>query len=255
MSVDIGEMRRDEDRGRPSASYIGPATVPDGLAVTFSRLARSLHQESGLDDTLRGIVSAAVQTVPGAQEAALSVIEGRRGVRTRAGSAEFAYQVDQVQYDTGEGPCLTSLSEQCTVRLSDVATETRWPSFTPRAAELGVGSMLAVQLYVEQDNLGALNLYSRQAGAFTDESEQVGLVFATHAALAMAEAQGQERMHRAVEVRDLIGQAKGILMERHKVTGDQALNLLVRASQNSNRKLVEIAAHLVETGALADPRR
>jgi transcriptional regulator with GAF, ATPase, and Fis domain len=225
----------------------------DTLAGTLSDLARSLHHETSVEDTLRGIVFAAVGTVPGAQEAALTVFEGRRRVSTRAGTADLVYQVDQVQYDTGEGPCLSSLYQQRTVRLSDMAAETRWPRFTVRAAELGVGSMLSFQMYVERDNLGALNLYSRDADAFTDESEQVGLLFATHAALAMADAQTRERLHRAMEVRDVIGQAKGILMERHKVTDGQAFTLLVRASQNTNRKLLEIARYLVETGELADP--
>jgi transcriptional regulator with GAF, ATPase, and Fis domain len=252
MAIHSATTRDDEDRGRTSSSYAAPLTDLDTLAGTLSELARSLHQETGVEDTLRGIVFAAVGTVPGAQEAALSVIEGGRRVRTQAGTAELVYQVDQVQYDTGEGPCLSSLYQQRTVRLSDMATELRWPRFTRRAAELGVGSMLSFQMYVERDNLGALNLYSRDTDAFTDESEQVGLLFATHAALAMADAQNQERLYRAMEVRDLIGQAKGILMERHKVTDDQAFRLLVRASQNANRKLVDIARYLVETGELAD---
>lgn len=253
MAVHSADTSEEELRGRPSASYSGPVAYPDGLAVALGELARSLHDESGVVKTLRGVVFAAVATVPGAQEAALSLIEGR-GVRTQAGTAELAYQVDQVQYDTGEGPCLSSLYQQRTVRLSNMATETRWPRFTLRAVELGVGSMLSFQLYVARDNLGALNLYSRDADAFTDESEQVGLLFATHAALAMVGARREERLNRAMEVRDLIGQAKGILIERHKLTGDQAITLLVRASQNANRKLVEIARHLVETGELTDGR-
>jgi AmiR/NasT family two-component response regulator len=110
--------------------------------------------------------------------------------------------------------------------------------------------MLSFQLYVEQDNLGALNLYAHGTDAFTDESEQVGLLFATHAAVAMADAKQHQQLTRAIAVRDLIGQAKGILMERHKLTGDQAFTLLVRASQNTNTKLNEVARYLVETGEL-----
>ncbi len=215
-------------------------------------LARSLHEEDSVEDTLQGIVDAAVGTVPGAQYAGLSVIEGRLTVRTRAGTAGLVHQVDQAQYDTGEGPCLDALYEQHTVRLSDMATETRWPRFTYRSAELGVGSMLSFQLYVEKDNLGALNLYAREKHAFTDESEQVGLLFATDAAVAMADAQKNQQLSQAMAVRDLIGQAKGILMERHKLTGDQAFALLVRASQHTNTKLSEVARYLVETGELRD---
>jgi len=251
MAVDTGDNTAGAGRGRPSSSYVGPAHEPDGLAITLGELARSLHKETTVDGTLRGIVFAAVGTVPGAQQAAVSVIEGRREVRTGAGTADLVYQVDQVQYETGQGPCLSALFEQRTVRLSDVASEVRWPRFTARAGELGVRSMLSFQLYVEKSSLGALNLYARDTNAFTDESEHVGLLFATHAALAMADAQNQERLNWAMEIRDLIGQAKGILMERHKLTNDQAFTLLVRASQNTNRKLADIARYLVETGEFA----
>jgi transcriptional regulator with GAF, ATPase, and Fis domain len=218
--------------------------------VTLGELARSLHEQGNVEETLHGIVAAAVGTVPGAEHAGLSVIEGRRAIRTRAGTADVVYKVDEVQYDTGEGPCLDALYQQHTVRLSDMTAETRWPRFTGQVAELGIGSMLSFQLYIEQDNLGALNLYAHDTDAFTDESEQVGLLFATHAAVAMADAQKKQHLTRAIAVRDLIGQAKGILMERHKLTGDQAFTLLVRASQNSNTKLNEVARYLVETGEL-----
>jgi transcriptional regulator with GAF, ATPase, and Fis domain len=243
----------DQGQGRPSSSYTGPVSGFEELAVILGELARSLHGQGSVEDTLHGIVTAAVGTVPGAEYAALSIIEARRTVQTRAGTADVVYRVDQVQYDTGEGPCLDALYRQHTVRLTDMVAETRWPRFTDRVAELGIASMLSFQLYVEQDNLGALNLYSANTDAFTDESEQVGLLFATHAAIAMADAQTKQQLTRAMAVRDLIGQAKGILMERHKLTGDQAFTLLVRASQNSNTKLNDVARYLVETGELGNP--
>lgn len=144
--------------------------------------------------------------------------------------------------------------EQETVRLPDFESEDRWPDFTKRARELGAGSMLAVQLFVEGDDLGALNLTNERPGGFDAQSEHVALLFATHAAVAMSGAQELERMTRALGTRDLVGQAKGVLMERFKVTGDQAFTLLVRASQDSNRKLTEIADELVTSGQLPSTR-
>jgi hypothetical protein len=243
-------MAGSEGRGEPSSSYTGGGNDVGDLAATLSGVARGLQDQSSMDDTLYGIVAAAVGTVPGARYAGISAVEGRRAVRTVAGTDELVYRVDRVQYDTGEGPCLDALYDHRTVRLSDMAVEERWPQFTGRVAEFGVGSMLSFQLFVEQDNLGALNLYAPRAGAFDDGSEQVGLLFATHAAIAMAGAQRQEHLSMAMAVRDVIGQAKGILMERHKLTGDQAFRLLVRASQTTGTKLVEVAAYLVETGEL-----
>jgi AmiR/NasT family two-component response regulator len=115
--------------------------------------------------------------------------------------------------------------------------------------------MLAVQLYVQRDDLGALNLHSRQPGAFSDESEQVALMFAAHAAVAFAGAQAQEQMQTAVNRRDLIGQAKGILIERYKISGQEAFRLLVVASQTTNIKLYDVADYLVTTGELASRHR
>jgi GAF domain-containing protein len=122
---------------------------------------------------------------------------------------------------------------------------------TRRAVEYGIGSMLSLQLYVSGDNLGALNLHSTAPDAFNAESEHVGLLLAAHAAVAMASAQREEHLLRAMETRDLIGQAKGILMERHKITANQAFSLLIRASQNTNNKLRDVANHLTVTGEIA----
>ena len=132
---------------------------------------------------------------------------------------------------------MDAVYEHGTVRITDMRTETRWPRFAPRAFEAGAGSMLSFQLYVEGDNLGALNLYARQPEAFDDESQHVGLLFAAHAAVAYAGGQKHGQLIAAMGTRDLIGQAKGILTERYKISGDQAFGLLVRVSQRTHRKL------------------
>ncbi len=113
-----------------------------------------------------------------------------------------------------------------------------------------MSSMLCFQLFVVGDDLGALNLLAHRRASFTDESEQVGLLFASHAAVAVAGAQQREDITVALGSRDVIGQAKGILMERFRITADQAFALLARASQDTNRKLHDIAEELALTGAL-----
>ncbi len=236
-------------RGRPSSAFTGHAAA-DELAVKLSDLARTLQDEDTAQETLDAIVGAAVGTVPGAQEAGLTVVIRRREVETQAATADLVRQVDKAQYETGEGPCLDATYKHRTVRLPDMTQEKRWPEFTRCAVELGVRSMLSFQLYVHRGNLGALNLYSCERNAFDDESEHVGLLFAAHAAVAMSGARQQEQLRRAIAVRDLIGQAKGVLMERHKLTADQAFALLVRASQQTNSKLVDVAEYLVDTGEL-----
>jgi GAF domain-containing protein len=239
--------------GRPSASYTGDVHI-DVLAETLSGLARSLRRADNVPETLVGIVAAAVLTVPGAQYAGITEVKDRRQLTTPAATADLAREIDRAQYETGQGPCVDAVYEHATLRLSDMAHEQRWPDFCPRALRLGVRSMLSFQLYVDGSNLGALNLYSNRAEAFTDESEYVGLLFASHAAVALVGARREHDMNRAVVMRDLIGQAKGILMERHRLTADQAFGLLARASQHTNTKLTEIARNLTETGELYDPR-
>ncbi|WP_433201125.1 GAF and ANTAR domain-containing protein [Dactylosporangium sp. CS-047395] len=220
------------------------------LAMRLSDLARALHDEPDVQETLDAVVAAAVGTVPGAQYAGVMVVEGRRRIETRAATDDVVRRVDQAQYDTGEGPCLDAVFRERTFRLTDLATERRWPHFARRGASLGIRSMLSLRVYVERDNLGALNLYNEEPGAFDDGSEHIGQLFATHAAVALRGAQQQEQLSQAVTVRDLIGQAKGILMERHRVTADQAFALLVRASQTTNTKLIDVARHLADTGEL-----
>jgi GAF domain-containing protein len=211
-----------------------------------------MQDEKSLEGTLDAIVLAAADTVPGADEASISATKRRPPeVQTLAATGALARAVDQAQYETGQGPCLDSLYEQQTVRLADMGSELRWPDFCARAAEQGVHSMLSVQLYVEGQRLGALNLHGRQVDAFSDESEQVALMFAAHAAVAFAGAQAQEQMQTAIDSRDLIGQAKGILIERYKISGHDAFRLLVVASQTTNIKLYDVAEYLVRTGALA----
>ncbi|WP_459546850.1 GAF and ANTAR domain-containing protein [Nocardia sp. X0981] len=238
----------------PGQETTATGSSAEDLAVRLGDLARYLEAQDDVKSTLAGIVETAVHTVPGAAYAGISVFAGRKTMRTPVASADIVYRVDRAQIDTGEGPCLDVLYETHTVSLPDTSDEPRWPRFAARAAELGIGSMLSFRLYVTAQDLGALNVYSPLPRAFTPESERVGPLFAAHAAVAMASAQQVTQLEQAIDTRDLIGQAKGILMERHKLTADQAFALLVRASQHTNTKLAVIAGYLSDTGELPSPR-
>ena len=240
----------DETHGVTSTAATGEQQVPGDLASMLSDVAQSLQQEPDLQETLQGVVDAAVDAIPGAQHVSVSSVVKRREVHTRAATDDLPNAVDRAQYETGQGPCLDTLYEQRTARIPNMAAEERWPAFTARAQELGVGSMLSVQLFVRGADLGALNAFSGEVEAFGEETEHVALLFASHAAVAMANAQEREQLQSAIEFRDLIGQAKGILMERFKITGEQAFQVLTRVSQHSNRKLRQVATELVEHGTL-----
>lgn len=222
----------------------------------MSRLARQLQEEHGdVEGTLQAITAAAVQTVPHADECGVSYVIGRRRVQPRAWTSELPRRVDSLQEQLGQGPCMDAVWEQEIVRADDLAAEQRWPDFARQASRLGVGSMLCFQLFVTGDQLGALNLYSRTVRAFDEESQDIGLLFASHAAVALAGAEHEEHLRAGMGSRDLIGQAKGILMERHRLTADQAFGVLARVSQEMNRKLIDVAAELTATGAVPERRR
>ena len=153
----------------------------------MGQVARSLQQEhDDVDATLRTIAATAVDAVPGAEECTIGYVTGRRTVEPRGATGDLPRLVDEVQGRVQEGPCLDSVWEQRTVRIEDMRTEQRWPRFAAEAVRLGVLSSLSFQLFVEGDDLGALNLYARAPHAFGEEPEDVGLVLAAHAAVALA---------------------------------------------------------------------
>ncbi|WP_104180782.1 GAF and ANTAR domain-containing protein [Arthrobacter sp. B0490] len=236
------------------SSHHGGAERGRDLATELADLARSLQQEPDGDAILAGFVHSALELVPGADEGSVSVVLGRKNVGSRAPSGNLPERIDALQMETGEGPCLEAAYEHRTIRVPDMEAERRWPLFARRATEAGARGMLSIQIWVKGDDLGALNLYSYEANAFTDESENIGLLVASHAAVAFAEAEKTRQLSEAIDSRDLIGQAKGILMERHKITGAQAFIVLSLASQRTNTKLWSVAEHLVSSGDLLGKR-
>jgi GAF domain-containing protein len=225
------------------------ATEP--LGDVMSRVARKLQEEHGdVEATLRAITGSATRIVPKAEACGISYVTRRSKVEPRAWTSDLPKDVDSLQERLKQGPCLDAVWEQQVVRVDDVAADQRWPQFAQQAAELGVGSMMCFQLFVDGDQLGAMNMYSRAPGAFDDECEDIGQMLAAHAAVALAGAEHEENLRAGMSNRDVIGQAKGILMERHKLTADQAFGVLDRVSQELNRKLVDIARELTDTGAV-----
>lgn len=220
----------------------------------FAEVARSLAQQGSLEAILQCIVEMASRTVPGTAFGGVSLVSARAKVETVAATDARCRHVDQVQYETGEGPCLDAIWEQETVRIDDLAGTDRWPQFSERAVAIGVRSVLAFRLFVQEDSMGALNLYARERKAFSDESVHLGHVFAAHASLAWDHARETDGLQAAIATRGLIGQAQGILMAQHKVTADAAFSLLRVASQQRNVKLRSVAQEVVDTGALSADR-
>jgi GAF domain-containing protein len=223
------------------------------LAVQFAAVARALESEPNVDATLQRVVDVALTIVPGCHHAGVTVL--RRGKpETPAATDEVSAAVDAVQYEAGEGPCLSAILEQDTFRTGDLAEETRWPRFSgPAVKRTGVRSVLAYRLFTAEDTMGALNLYSREVDAFDDGALAVGTILAAHAALAFTRAREREQisgLEQAVASNRAIGMAIGILMATHRIAQQDAFDLLRKRSQRANRKLRDIADEVVLTGEL-----
>jgi GAF domain-containing protein len=219
------------------------------LADTFAGVARVLLAEDSLDATLERVAAIAVEVVPGCAHSGISFVE-RGTVATRAASDDLPHRIDSVQYETGEGPCLDAIREHEVVWTDDLDTDERWPAFTPRAVELGIRSMLSFRLFDEKKPLGALNLYAPEDHAFDDDARSTGTVLSAHASVAIVSASDERHLRAALENRDLIGQAKGMLMATEGLSADEAFDRLLRCSQHLNRKLVDVAGELTLTGEL-----
>jgi GAF domain-containing protein len=202
--------------------------------------------------TLQQVAELAAQTVPSCDLVGISWITDRRlrKVETLAATDELAVAADVLQYELGEGPCLSAVWEDDLYSVQDIAADDRWPQWGPRAAGLGLGSMLSVRLSTTDEVFGALNLYSREPGAPERIDVDLAKVYATYASVALAAVRKIGHVETAMQSRHRIGMAQGILMERNKLTQQQAFAALVKSSQNSNRKLRDVAAHLAEVGDL-----
>lgn len=216
----------------------------------IAELARELHSKStGEQSVTDELVKQAVLTVPGAQYAGLTVIDRKRRVTTAAATHRFPAVLDDIQHTCLEGPCLVAAWDHHTVHVTDLDTDRRWPAYQRAAlAQTPIRSILCFELFTSSERLGALNLYADVPRAFDSESIDFGIVFATHAALAWDTARREENFGSALSSRDIIGQAKGILMERFRVDAVRAFDLLKALSQESNVGLAEIARRVTEAG-------
>lgn len=218
------------------------------MSERIAAAARALSYERDVQHTLGASVGLATELIAGCDEAGVSLVHRRRVIETPAATSDLVETGDKLQYEFQEGPCLDAIWDQETVYSHDLAAEYRWPTWGPRVVEeLGVRSMLCFRLFTTADTLGALNLYSRRAGAFTEEDAIEGLALAAHVAVALVAATEIEGLNAAAVNRTVIGQAQGILMERYDIDSERAFALLRRVSQDTNNRLRGVAAELVRT--------
>lgn len=193
-----------------------------------------------------GITNAVVAATPGIDHASISITSRDGKIQTLAPTDDLAVRSDELQYEIGEGPCLDAVLEEPVVQADDVSTDLRWPVYGPRAAtELGIGSQLAFQFRAEPHVRAGFNLYSDRPHGLGIEDRQLAMLFANLAAAALGWSRQDDTLHQALETRNGIGQAIGIVMERYQLDQDRAFAFLVRTSQAGNIKLHQVAAGVV----------
>ena len=239
---------------------------PTLLAEAFARIAEHLYDAETTDEVLARIAEAAVATVSGSGAASVTLREAG-SYRTTGSTAAAATEIDQAQYDADEGPCLDAVTTPMVAAPS--YPDERWPRLGTAPPDHGMQSSVSYQLkWSNRDGAeagtGSLNIYGLVPDAFDEAAMEIGAVLAAHASLAaraVGERTSLEQLDRHLEEallsRDVIGQAKGILMERLKTTPDRAFDILKESSQRLNLKLREVARNLAETGDVApgEPRR
>jgi ANTAR domain len=234
------------------------------VAEMFADLGRQLSAATNSTDSdaaLEQLTALAVRAVANADAASISraVQRAPRGFETIAATSELPMRVDGIQYEEGHGPCVDAVVQNTVFCTGDLRSDPRWPEFGRRAAvETGVLSMLSYRLFLEDDDLlASLNVYSTMSDAFDEHAEAVGTLVATLGALEVNNARRRDKIHnlqKALASNRDIGVAMGVLMARHKITREQAFDLLRVASQHTHRKLSDIAAEVADTGALDLPR-
>ncbi|MFI6762666.1 GAF and ANTAR domain-containing protein [Micromonospora sp. NPDC050417] len=217
----------------------------DSLANRMTAWARSLASEPDPAALLAHVAAMTLAEVPGAHDVGVAVFDSS-GLSTKASVGVLALRMDTAQRAVHEGPCLDAATRK-SVRSGDLTFDPRWPRLAPHAAEVGVRSALALSLFVTSRPLGVLSIYATTAGAFGQIAEAIGSVLAAHAAVAIAAMTIQVELRTALESRDLIGQAKGVLMERCGVSAEEAFHWLTVTSQRSNIKLRDVARELMSS--------
>jgi hypothetical protein len=232
----------------------GTPPVPD-IARALQRITTLQHGRASMDTLLQTVVDQTTASLPGAAATSITVLTGSRPA-TAGHSGRLALDLDETQYDEGHGPCLHAAATGELVEVTDARTEVRWPHYMRRAVALGSLSSLSVPLPMEGLS-GSLNVYAVQASGFEETAAPLAVLLAESATASITNMRAHQdaqdtiaHLTIAIESRAVIDQAKGILMERRRLTADQAFALLTETSQRVNVKLRVVADHLIRTGEL-----
>lgn len=208
--------------------------------------ARDFFIPASIEDTLQGVTSSAKRLISGVDTADILIVARRGKFQSHAPTGDLAVRLDEFQEQFGEGPCVDAALDETVVRSDDLSKETRWPRFTKAALGVGVQSLVSLKLFTRDDTVGALNLFALRPGAFGAEDEELGLMLAAHAAVALQAANATHQFRSALVSRDIIAQAKGMIMERFNMDAIRAFEVMRKLSQDENIPVSVLAVQIVE---------
>jgi putative methionine-R-sulfoxide reductase with GAF domain len=224
------------------------------LHQSLGALARLETGRLGLLGTLTRVAELAVQALPEADGAGLTLLEENRP-DTLVATADFVSEVDTIQYGIGQGPCISAAAEARTMQSNSLGGDGRWPQFGAKVSRLNVHSALSLPLVTGDGVVGAMNIYARAKGAFSPRTVGLGELFAAPAAIAVRNAavlahanRLAEQLQLALESRAVIDQAIGVLMGSRGCSADEALAALRSESQSRHQKLNVVAQTVVDQG-------
>ncbi|GAA3327144.1 MULTISPECIES: GAF and ANTAR domain-containing protein [Paeniglutamicibacter] len=227
--------------------------IADELAAAAAGAAGLLMSEATVAETLKLITAAAKSSVPFAIGAGVTLMDANARPTSAAASDEVVEQADSLQYDLEQGPCLSAWATGETVVVQDIAADDRWPEWSRLVAPLAVAASISVPLKSSSESFGAVKVYAAEPQAFTERSRGVlellarqASVLLEHAITAEQAKKVSDELRSTLYLRDVIGMAKGIIMERHGVAADDAVRLLLKQAIAEGRTLGEFAARLVE---------
>jgi ANTAR domain/GAF domain len=220
--------------------------LSSSLSQTLAVAAATLDGPVDVAELLHLICLAAIDTVPGAEYAGITLADRHGKLETPAATHPLVHRVDALQYQFEQGPCVDAVQGRWQARSDDLSVDVRWPEYGPLAADLGIVSQMGIELFDEPGLIAGLNLYSSTVGAFDDDTVEAAMMFAIQATHTLGRVMTQRRLSDAMTTSTTIGRATGVVMQRFRLSADRAFELLTRVSRVQDVTIEMLAGQILD---------
>ena len=220
--------------------------LSSSLSRSMALAASSLDGPVDVNELLHLICLAAIDAVPGADYAGITLADRHGKLETPAATHPLVHEVDALQYQFKQGPCVDAVQGRWQARSDDLRVDVRWPKYGPVAADLGIVSQMGIELFDEPGLIAGLNLYSSTVGAFDDDTVEAAMLFAIQATHTLGRVMTQKQLTDAMTTSTTIGRATGVVMQRFQLSADRAFELLTRVSRIHDVTLEVLADQILD---------